>query len=83
MSIDVCDGSVIEGKIVLACHVTAPSAAIFFNVGASLSAMTAGFAPSRLMMNTCSARGAASADRLNAKAEKRVLVMKRMAGGAK
>lgn len=52
-----------DGKIVLACHVTAPSEAIFFSVGASLSAMTAGLPPSMLMMKTCSAREAAAAFR--------------------
>ena len=46
--------------MVLACQVTAPSAAIFFRVGISLSATTEGLAPSMLTMKTCSARGAAN-----------------------
>jgi hypothetical protein len=55
----VCEGSVFDGKIVLASQVTAPSFASAFSTGISDSATTAGFAPSMLMMNTCFARTSA------------------------
>src|SRR5262245_32937248 len=56
---EVWEGSVFDGKMVLAVQVAAPSAARRLIVGISLSLMTAGLPPSKLMMKTWSTGRAA------------------------
>src|SRR5688572_14089852 len=52
LSMDVCDGSVMDGLMVCACHVCAPVFTSFFKTGILLCSITGGLPPSMLMTKT-------------------------------
>src|SRR5215813_4497866 len=71
VSIETCDGSVLLGKMVFAVQVYAPSSSKRLKIGIWLPRMTEGFPPSRLMINTCSACGAARATEATNQSERK------------